>query len=153
MRSVEWITLLRGLALSAAVWPGLLGCDSGAARRQLLGSGNPLDRAQAVVKVTEARDHEAVHKLVDLLEDPDGAVRMYAIIALRRLCVEDFGYRYYAGSAERATAVRRWREALRAGEVVLLSTTQRDNGNQSENESSGAAETGGATAERGLPGT
>ncbi|TWT46073.1 hypothetical protein RAS1_25200 [Phycisphaerae bacterium RAS1] len=97
----------------------LAGCNSAEGRRRALQSSDPVQRARAVVQVAEARDLEAVHKLVDLLEDPDRAVRMYAALALRDLCDQDFGYRYYASPAERAVAVERWREALRNAEVVV----------------------------------
>ncbi len=72
-----------------------------------------------MVAVTRTGDLVAVHKLVDLLDDHDRTVRMYAILGLRRLCGEDFGYRYYAVSAERAPAVARWRETLRAGTLTV----------------------------------
>jgi hypothetical protein len=112
------------LACWAALWAGLSGCDRSVGRRQQLASANPLDRAQAAVKATEAGDLVAVHKLVDLLEDSDDAVRMYAILALRRLCGEDLGYRYYESAPARATAVQRWRQALRSGQVVVQPATQ-----------------------------
>jgi HEAT repeat protein len=78
-----------------------------------------LERALAAVRLAEAGDAGAVHELVDLLEDSDRAVRMYAILALVRLTGADYGYTYYGSDLERAVAVRRWREALRAGEVVV----------------------------------
>lgn len=105
---VEW-----GLNLCAT------GCAPAESRRRELQSSDPVQRARAVVQVAEARDREAVHKLVDLLEDPDRAVRMYAALALRDLCDQDFGYRYYASPAERAVAVERWRAALRNAEIVV----------------------------------
>lgn len=98
----------------------LAGCGSLSAGRRQLYSDNALDRARAVVSVGEARDAEAVHRLVDLLEDRDVAVRMLAINALRRLCGQDYGYRHYDPLIDRAAAVRRWRDALRAGEIVVL---------------------------------
>lgn len=101
------------LVLSAA------GCQSSAAQRRRLSSRNPLERAQAVVRLAEMGDRGAVHPLVELLEDPDRAVRMYTILALTRLCGEDFDYKYYEPEAERAAAVRRWRAALRNGEVTV----------------------------------
>jgi hypothetical protein len=96
-----------------------VGCGGAAGRRAQLGSDNPLDRAAAIVQVYEARDRNAVQKLVDLLEDSSSAVRLYAILALRGLTGEDFGYRYYDKEATRAVSVRRWRDAVRAGIVVL----------------------------------
>jgi hypothetical protein len=111
------ITLL-WLPLLGAGLSGLAGCRHPGQHDQL-GSANPLDRARAVVRAAEAHDVAAVHQLVDLLDDPDDAVRMYAIMGLRRLCGEDYGYQYYASPGARAAAVRRWRGALRAGEVVV----------------------------------
>ncbi|MCK4342202.1 MAG: HEAT repeat domain-containing protein [Phycisphaerae bacterium] len=116
-----WLCVLG--ATAGALW-GTPGCDSTAARRRALASGNPLDRARAVVQVAEGRDPDAVHKLVDLLDDPDKTVRMYAIIALKRLCGQDYGFRYYADETERRAAVQRWRQALRTGEVTLVPRTR-----------------------------
>ncbi len=99
------------------------GCQSPAASRQQLRALSPLDRARAVVAVTADRDLAAVHKLVDLLSDPDDGVRMYAILALRRICADDYGYRYYDPPGVRGAAVARWRDALRQGEVRLRSAT------------------------------
>jgi len=102
---------------------GTLGCR-GDARRAQLRSTNPLDRAAAIVRVAESGDLRAVHKLVDLLEDEDSAVRMYAILALRRLCGQDFGYRYFDNVGTRSSAVRRWRDGLRAGSIQVHPATQ-----------------------------
>jgi hypothetical protein len=98
----------------------LSGCASTDTPRQTLRSENPLDRALAVVAVGEARDLEAVHKLVDMLEDSDPGVRFYAILALRRLCGEDHGFQYHADAGTRAAAVQRWRDALRDGTVRIV---------------------------------
>ena len=106
--------------LGAAALCSLAGCGSPSAGRRQLYSDNALDRARAVVSVGEAGDAAAVHRLVDLLADRDAAVRMLAIRALRRLCGQDYEYRYYDPLIDRAAAVRRWRDALRAGEVVVL---------------------------------
>jgi hypothetical protein len=48
------------------------------------------------------------------LEDDSPDVRMFAIGALRRMTGKDFGYRFYAEEDERAEAVKRWREWLKA---------------------------------------
>lgn len=90
----------------------------------------PPDRAQAVVRAAEMRDRDAVHTLVSLLDDKDSGVRMYAILALRRMCDEDFGYRYYAREDERAEAIGRWREALRTGEVQVVAHRDAADGNE-----------------------
>lgn len=102
---------------------GTWACESDAGTRQRLGSINPLDRAQAAVRVAEQGDVGAVHRLVDLLEDPSDGVRMYAILALERLTGETYGYQYYANESQRAAAVERWRAALRAGEVSVAART------------------------------
>jgi hypothetical protein len=85
-------------------------------------SDNALDRARGAVKAADEGDPAAVHTLVNLLEDWDEAVRMYAILALQRLCGEDLGYRYYAPPEVRSRAVARWRDALRRGEVTVVAT-------------------------------
>ena len=71
------------------------------------------------MRVYDTRDRRAAQKLVDLLDDPSSAVRMYAILALRGLTGEDFGYRYYDSEGARAASVQRWRDGVRAGIVVL----------------------------------
>jgi hypothetical protein len=111
--SLSWLLI----ALTCGAWS----CGGPPARADLR-SGNALDRARGVVAVTESRDDLAVHKLVDLLDDPDRGVRMYAIMALERLCGETYGYRYYESAPRRAPAIERWREALRQGNVVLKSS-------------------------------
>ncbi len=124
MRLRECMAVAGVLAAGAAAWLGTMGCGGAEARRHQLRSLNPLDRAEAVVAVSAAGDLNAVHKLVDLLDDSDSAVRMYAILALRRLCGEDLGYRFYEGAAAREPAVQRWRAALRAGTIELHPTSQ-----------------------------
>jgi HEAT repeat protein len=90
-------------------------------RRADLSALYPVDRARAVVRLAESGDFEAVHSLVELLDDQDGAVRMYSILALERICGENLGYEYYASESSRQLAIERWREALREGRVRLRS--------------------------------
>ncbi|MBW7905864.1 MAG: HEAT repeat domain-containing protein [Phycisphaerae bacterium] len=104
------------LACPAALLAGALGCTAADPRAQLSSRYAP-DRAGAIVRLAERGDREAIHALVDLLEDDDPAVRMYAILALERLTGETRGYRYYDSEARRAPAVQRWRTALREGQV------------------------------------
>jgi hypothetical protein len=112
-RSLPLVPLLAALC----VGPGLA-CNSSGPRAEL-SSPSPIARARATVALGERRDPTAVHKLVDLLEDPDQAVRMYAILTLRRMTGDDFGYRYFDREAERQPAVERWRAALREGRVAV----------------------------------
>lgn len=88
-----------------------------ASRREDLSSRYPVDRARAVVKLAEAGDVSAVHRLVELLDDDDAAVRMYAILALQRLTGQSYGYAYYGSQQQRSEAIQRWRAALRDGRV------------------------------------
>ena len=110
--------LLCRLALPALLL-GSTACQSTAMRRQQLASGNPLDQVTAAVWLAETGDADAVHRLVSLLEDRERTVRMYAQLALERLCGQTYGYEYYSPRAERTAAVRRWRAALRQGEVTV----------------------------------
>lgn len=96
------------------------GCQSGGgADRGELRSRSPFERARAAVRVAENGDSTAIHELVDLLEDDDAGVRLYTIESLRRLCGEDFGYRYQATTERREAAVQIWRAALRDGKLQL----------------------------------
>lgn len=112
-------TRSRLASLLLAAIPLSAGCTSNAIQRQRLGSDYPLDRVRAAVALAEAGDADAVHRLVELLEDDDRGVRLYAILALERLTGRTYGYVYYATQAERDAAVGRWRAALRNGEVAV----------------------------------
>lgn len=114
---------LTGLVIVGVLCGLLVGCSSTSGERGRLNSRYPLDRARAIVRLAEAGDTNAVHKLVDLLEDSDRAVRLYAILALERLCQTNYGYNYYDPEPERERAVRRWRDALRNGDVVARAGT------------------------------
>lgn len=105
-----------------STWLICTGCNGSAGDRRRLQSLSPIERARATIAVAEARDARAIHKLVDLLEDADPAVRMFAIQALVRLSGKDYGYRYYRPELQRGAAVKRWRAALRDNEVVLRSS-------------------------------
>lgn len=124
MRRADLIANVAAGGVAAAL---LLGAACAPTRKDLR-SGNPLDRARAVVALAEQRDAQAIPKLVDLLDDRDPGVRLYTIQALERLTGESFGYRYFDGPADRAAAVQRWRDALRAGEVHLRGAAAADAG-------------------------
>lgn len=112
------IRSLFGPILAAAAGLASSACDGPAARDRLR-SAYPPDRAGAIVQIERQRDVSAAHDLVSLLEDDDPAVRMYAIVALERLCGQTYGYRYYGPEIERRDAVLRWRAALRDGSLAL----------------------------------
>ncbi|MBL8879787.1 MAG: hypothetical protein JNG88_11770 [Phycisphaerales bacterium] len=115
-RTLENFTLLVAISLATGCWAG---CQSGEPDRSELRSRSPFERARAAVRVAESGDSTAVHELVDLLQDDDAGVRLYTIEALRRLCGEDFGYRYQAPAPQREGATQAWRAALRDGKVKL----------------------------------
>ena len=118
IREVVTLALAGGLAALALLVA--CGCGGEAGRRAQLRSNNPLDRAEAIVRVYDTRDRRAAQKLVDLLDDPSSAVRMYAILALRGLTGEDFGYRYYDSEGARAASVQRWRDGVRDVAISVL---------------------------------
>jgi hypothetical protein len=123
----------------------IMACSANRTRRQL-GSENPLERAEGIVRVSENSDASAIPKLVDLLEDSDGAVRMYAILALRRMCGVDFGYRFYDAPADRYAAVQRWRQAIRCGQLKLRSPEPAGTHAEFPSENAATSEELGATA-------
>ena len=107
-------------------WLGcVFGCGSSGGGRAEMASAYPLDRVRAAVQSAEAGDADAVDLLIELLDDADRAVRMYSILALERLCGEDYGYRYYAPEAERTAAIARWREARQSDEVTVRTPADR----------------------------
>jgi len=110
----------RAVACSSLAAVAAAGC---APPRGSLASRFAPDRARAIVSLAERGDSQSIHKLVDLLEDDDQAVRLYAILALERLTGDNRGYRYYESEQERAKAVLAWRQALRDGDVRLRGTS------------------------------
>lgn len=73
--------------------------------------------------LAEAGDTGAIHQLVNLLEDGDSGVRLYAQLALERLTKQSYGYRYFDDEVVRGEAIERWREALRRGEVAVVKSS------------------------------
>jgi hypothetical protein len=80
--------------------------------RPNLNSADPQARINAIVQVANARDPQAVPLLVGLLDDDDGAVRFYAVLALEKITGTRRGYDYAAPAWRRAVAVQRWRDWL-----------------------------------------
>lgn len=112
----------RALPGAAVAWAGMLavlalGCTGGGTRRSLataLQSGNASERIRASVQAGRQRDMRAVPLLVERLEDSSADVRLFAIRALEKITGQTLGYRYFAPPAERAEAVRRWRDWVKA---------------------------------------
>lgn len=119
------LTALR-LAVLAAMLAGAAGCETPTHRRVMLDSPDPVERVRGCLLAARDSDASAIHKLVELLEDTDAAVRMSANQALTEMTGKNFGYRHYAPAEARLAAVERWRAALRAGEVSMLPKDQPD---------------------------
>lgn len=104
--------LLLGVVILSAA------CAPDAAERRALIARDPCTRAQAAVDVSRSRDRAYTESLINLLCDRDAGVRMYAILSLRHLYGEDFGYRYFDPEGVRQAAFERWQAAFRSGELT-----------------------------------
>jgi len=84
------------------------------APRVTLSSPDPAIKVRAIVRVTrEHRDDPAtLRALVAELSNEDGAVRMYAIRALRTLTGQSFDYHFYETEHQRQGSVDRWQKWL-----------------------------------------
>jgi len=98
------------------------GCNGGA--RGALGASfveiaealqaeDPARRIEGCILAKRAKESRAAPLLVDRLEEGESDVRFYAIDALKGITGRTHGYRYYAGPARRAEAVKRWRQWLK----------------------------------------
>ena len=78
-----------------------------------------MTRIQAIRWVADNNHPQAVPELVNMLSDEDQAVRFYAITALKELTGTDLGYDFKAGPAQRAAALKKWKEKLKTDEGSL----------------------------------
>ncbi|UCG33639.1 MAG: HEAT repeat domain-containing protein [Phycisphaerales bacterium] len=92
---------------------GLAVCSCSPVIQPSLNSSDPQARINAVIEAAERQDEAAVPHLVDLLDDDDAAVRLFAVLALEKITGTRRGYDYAAPAWERGAAVQRWREWLR----------------------------------------
>ncbi len=124
----RWRCAKAGRWLATALLTGgmLHACRSAVQQREQLTSGSPVDQAAAAVWLAERGDTASVHRLVGLLESEDPSVRMYAILALRRLTGETYGYAWYDDADSRRDAVERWRDSLREGRVTARPAAQEE---------------------------
>jgi hypothetical protein len=79
-----------------------------------LTSDSPPSAIPAIKDAADQNDRKAIPRLVQDLDDQDSAIRFAAIAALKRMTGEDFGYRYYDSEFDRAPAIKRWNEWLKA---------------------------------------
>lgn len=75
---------------------------------------DPSGKIPAYKEAVRARDRSAVGQMVKDLDSDDPAVRLFALVGLRRLTGETFGYQYFDDEPQRRPAVKRW-EAWLAG--------------------------------------
>ena len=77
---------------------------------------DPSGKIPAYKEAVRGKDRRAARQMVKDLDSDDPAVRMFAIVALRRLTGgEEFGYQYFDDPHERRPAIARWERWL-AGE-------------------------------------
>lgn len=105
--------LVRGYVLLVAVIVGALtpGCSAPRPERDVR-NPNPAGKIPAYKEAVRERNLDATRQMVKDLDSDDPAVRMFAIVGLRRLTGETFGYRYFEDQHQRLPAIRRWERWL-----------------------------------------
>jgi HEAT repeat protein len=87
-----------------------------------LGHPDAQRRTDAIQEVVRKQDRRFLPELIELLDDPDDAVRLVAGGALRDLTGRDTGYRAYAPPEERRAQVLEWRRWYEAHDTTASST-------------------------------
>ncbi len=77
-----------------------------------LRADDPADRIGAIWIIAERQAGEFLPQLVDRLEDPDAAVRFYAILALDKMTGTRLDYSYADPASRRRAAINGWRDYL-----------------------------------------
>ncbi len=104
------------MAVIAALAAVVAGCSGPEDRDGFGDDTTSAERLEAISQAARERDHSRIADLVRQLTSSDIAVRWAAIRTLRDLTGEDLGYRHDAPRAERLESVRRWVEAVDAGQ-------------------------------------
>lgn len=86
---------------------GACGCFPRESQR--IGADDPLANIPAIQEAVRDKDLRSVPELVRQLDSDDGAVRFYAIEALRKLTGKTFGYHFYDDADQRRPAVAQWK--------------------------------------------
>jgi hypothetical protein len=74
---------------------------------------DPSGKIPAYKEAVREKDRKAARQMVKDLDSEDPAVRMFAIIALRRMTGGDtFGYQYFDDEHDRRPAIKRWEHWL-----------------------------------------
>jgi len=86
---------------------------------------DPAGKIPAYKAAVREKDHRAARQMVKDLRSDDPAVRLFAIVGLRRLTGETFGYQHFDDEANRRLALRRWEQWL-AGNDTRRQTDPQD---------------------------
>ncbi|HEV2295942.1 MAG TPA: hypothetical protein VGR35_19005 [Tepidisphaeraceae bacterium] len=93
-----------------------LGCSSPGPDKDVR-NPDPLGKIPAYKHAVRLRDRSAVRQMVKDLDSNDPAVRLFAIVGLRRLTGQTFGYEYFEEERQRRPAIARWEAWLEGDEV------------------------------------
>lgn len=103
-----------GLSLAVMIFLVVAGCRAQLQEPTMahFDSPTPMYRIMAAKWAGDHKMFQAIPKLVNLLEDEDRSVRLYAIVALKRITGTDQGYTFGGGVSQRAKAIARWNEYI-----------------------------------------
>ncbi len=73
---------------------------------------DPSGKIPAYKQAVRVKDRGATVQMVKDLDSDDPAVRLFAIVGLRRLTGETFGYQYFDNDHQRRPAIKRWEQWL-----------------------------------------
>ena len=106
---------VRGYVTFVAVvvgWVAGAAC-SGPGPEKVVTNPDPSGKIPAYKKAVREKDRRAARQMVKDLDSEDPAVRMFSIVALRRMTGgETFGYQYFDETDQRRPAIQRWEDWL-----------------------------------------
>lgn len=108
----------------------LAGCTVGNDLYKDFEHAAPAKRMKAVIRAGEAKDEKAVPHMVALLTDSEPEVRMFTILALRKITGKTMNpaYRYFDRAAVRIEATEEWLKWARRHYGKGASTRPADGG-------------------------
>ncbi|MCF7957929.1 MAG: HEAT repeat domain-containing protein [Phycisphaerae bacterium] len=103
-----------GLSVAVMIFLVVAGCRAQLQEPTMahFDSPTPMYRVMAAKWAGDHSVFQAIPKLVNLLEDEDRSVRLYAIAALKQITGTDQGYTLRGGAFQRAEAIARWNEYI-----------------------------------------
>ncbi len=106
---------VRGYVTFVAVvvgWVAGAACSSPRPEK-LVTNPDPSGKIPAFKQAVREKDRRAARQMVKDLDSEDPAVRMFSIVALRRMTGgETFGYQYFDETDQRRPAIQRWEQWL-----------------------------------------